>query len=319
MNHAMVQEALNPSPERTVLRSALEAERKHLWGLCYRMTGVASDADDLVQETFVRAMERPPRDATMELRPWLVRVAMNLARDHLRRRKRRGYVGIWLPSPVETADLVDESAGPETRYGTMESVSFAFLVALEALTPSQRAVLVLRDAFDYSSHETAHALRLSEENVRITLHRARKAMASYDAARVPRSTETTARVDAMLRGVLGLIAAQDIPGAVSLFSERAALLGDGGGVHHAGRSGVRGAEKIVKMYAKLATRAGPDARYDVRSINGVPALVSEDPAPKKPNAPRAVLLIDLDADGRIRTIYSVLSPKKLSAVRFGDA
>jgi RNA polymerase sigma-70 factor (ECF subfamily) len=255
----------------------------------------------------------------MELRPWLVRVAMNLARDHLRRRKRRGYDGLWLPSPVETADLVDESAGPEARYGTMESVSFAFLVALEALTPSQRAVLVLRDAFDYSSREAADALRLSEENVRITLHRARKAMAAYDASRVPRSIETTERVDAMLRGVLGLIAAQDIPGAVSLFSKRAALLGDGGGVHHAGRNGVVGAEKIVKMYAKLATRAGPDARYFVRSINGVPALVTDDPAPQKPNAPQAVLLIDLDADGRVRTIYSVLAPKKLTAVRFSEA
>jgi hypothetical protein len=73
------------------------------------------------------------------------------------------------------------------------------------------------------------------------------------------------------------------------------------------------------MYAKLATRAGPDARYSVRSINGVPALVTDDPAPQKPNAPRAVVLIDLDAEGRIRTIYSVLAPKKLSAVRFGEA
>src|SRR5918999_880258 len=155
-----------------------ESDRRVLWGMCYRMTGNAADADDLVQETFVRAIERSPRRLDQPLRPWLVRVAMNLSRDHLRARRRRGYKGPWLPSPVPTGEMCepqetpasyeppappDES--PAARYDLMESVSFAFLLALEALTPSQRAVLLLRDVFDYSTEESAAALDLTEANV----------------------------------------------------------------------------------------------------------------------------------------------------------
>src|SRR5215212_10890134 len=81
-----------------------ETDRRLLWGLCYRMTGNAADADDLVQETFVKAIEHPPRRLDEPLRPWLVRVAINLSRDLLRRRKRRAYTGEWLPSPVPTDD-----------------------------------------------------------------------------------------------------------------------------------------------------------------------------------------------------------------------
>src|ERR1700720_2824076 len=90
----------------------LETDRRLLWGLCYRMTGNAADADDLVQETFVRAIEKPPRRTSEALRPWLVRVAINLSRDLLRQRKRRGYVGAWLPSPIPT-DLEESPASYE--------------------------------------------------------------------------------------------------------------------------------------------------------------------------------------------------------------
>src|ERR671914_2827087 len=89
-----------------------ENDRNLLWGLCYRMTGNAADADDLVQETFVRAMERPPRDTSRDWRPWLVRVAINLSRDLLRRRRRTGYTGEWLPSPVPTAEESPASYEP---------------------------------------------------------------------------------------------------------------------------------------------------------------------------------------------------------------
>src|SRR5262249_59509545 len=124
---------------------AFRANERFLWGLCYRMTGCAADADDLVQDTFVRVLARPPR-MDDPLRPWLVRVAMNLGRDLLRRRRRRPYVGPWLPSPIETGDeesppsfepTLEGGLTTEGRYDLLESVSFAFLVALEALTPQQ--------------------------------------------------------------------------------------------------------------------------------------------------------------------------------------
>src|SRR5262245_10243167 len=138
---------------------ALEPHRRHLWGVCYRMTGNAADADELVQETFTRALERPPVRTDEPWRPWLVRVAMNLSRALFRHGRRSPYRGTWLPSPIETGaddpppayEIPAESGSPtEGRYELLESVSFAFLLALEALTPSQRAVLLLRDVFDYS-------------------------------------------------------------------------------------------------------------------------------------------------------------------------
>src|SRR5215467_16135557 len=154
-----------------------EGNRSYLWGLCYRMTGNASDADDLVQETFVKALEHPPKRTDLAMRPWLVRVALNLSRDLLRSRRRR-QGDVWLPSPVPSEELdtppsfepaATESDSPMARYEMLESVSFAFLLALEALTPAQRAVLLLRDVFEYSSAEAAEALDLSEGNVRVHL------------------------------------------------------------------------------------------------------------------------------------------------------
>ena len=166
--------------------------RSFLWGLCYRMTGCAADAEEVVQETFVRVLEKPPRDTRESLRPWLVRVAMNLSRDLLRRRRRTEYVGPWLPSPVPPEDVEDqvirepEAAfvdSPAARYDMRESVSVAFLLALEALTPAQRAVLLLRDVFDYSTGETAEVAGMTEANVKVTLHRARRRMREYVASK----------------------------------------------------------------------------------------------------------------------------------------
>ncbi len=129
------------------LEVTLRTHERLLWGLSYRLTGSAADADDIVQETFLRALKNTrllPADAW---RPWLVRVATNLGMDTLRRRRRRAYVGSWLPSPIGTegeAPMLPAppADGPAERYEQLESVSFAFLLALEALTPRQRAVLL---------------------------------------------------------------------------------------------------------------------------------------------------------------------------------
>jgi len=283
------------------------------------MTGTVADAEDLVQETFLRAMERPPPDREASLRPWLVRVAMNLARDHLRRRKRRGYHGVWLPSPLESHederdDPAPDATSPEARYGLMESASFAFLIALEVLSPTQRAVLVLRDAFDFSSRETGEALELSEENVRITLHRARKAMAAYDARRVRVGREQRELAEQTLSRLVLSLARGDLAGARALFAPDARALSDGGGVMFAARRPVVGPERIVKLYGKLVSNASSDVRTEVRTVNGTAGIVGEDPKAPSPNAPRFVMLVDLDDEGRIVTLYSVLAPHKLSHV-----
>lgn len=124
-----------------IAESTFRSHERFLWALCYRMTGDAADADDLVQETFARVIERPPPELA-DLRPWLVRVAVNLSRDLYRRRRRQGYIGPWVPSPLpeETALPGYEPVSTEGRYELLESVSFAFLLALEALKPNERAV-----------------------------------------------------------------------------------------------------------------------------------------------------------------------------------
>jgi RNA polymerase sigma-70 factor (ECF subfamily) len=281
------------------------------------MTGSSADADDLVQETFVRAIERPPVDMELSWRPWLVRVAMNLCRDALRRRKRRRYPGFWLPSPVESdgpEEATSSDDTPEARYGRMESASFAFLIALEALTPSQRAVLLLRDAFDYSSEETAEALEMSEGSVRIALYRARKAMADYDASRAPARATRFAEVDAMLSRMLVCIAKRDLEEARRIFADDAVSVGDGGGVYHAARKRIVGPDRILNLYNNLAKRASSDARVEIRNLNGQAAIVGIDPSPKKPNSPRWAILVDLDSHGRVRRMYSVIAPAKLAAI-----
>jgi len=155
------------------LAAAFHADRALLFALCNRPLGTAADAKEIGQETFARARERPPPDTDRAWRPWLVRVAVRLCLDSLRRRRRRSYPGPWLPGVVATGDEepAPPSETPEQRYGLRESATVAFLLALEALRPAQRAVLILCDAFGYSAREASEAIDTSEGNARVLLHR----------------------------------------------------------------------------------------------------------------------------------------------------
>ncbi len=304
---------------RPVNADLLYAEHgRYLWSLCYRMTGNAADAEDLVQETFIRAIEKPPPKTDAPMRPWLVRVAMNLSRDLLRRRRRRGYRGSWLPSPVELdTDWLRENEIEDcasSRYDTMESLSFAFLLAMEHLTPAQRAVLILRDVVDYSVRETAQALDMSEANVKVTHHRTRAKMATYDDSRRPPTPELVEKTAKALTSMLALFAAGDFVGLEGMLATGVRAVSDGGGVTPAAKKPVVGREKVFKMYSNLAQRFSPNAKMQVRIINGVPALVAEDPDVQKPNAARSVLRIELDESGRVCEIQTVLNPAKLTAI-----
>jgi RNA polymerase sigma factor (sigma-70 family) len=294
-----------------------------LWHLCYRMTGVAADADDLVQETFLRAMERPPRDVASPLRPWLVRVALNLARDQLRRRRRRGWIGPWLPSPIETGDdeasPAVEPTSTEGRYDLLESCTFAFLLALEALTPRQRAVLLLRDVFDYSVADAAAALDVSEVNVKTTHHRARRAMAAYDAARRPptRALQEATR-QAIVRLMDALVHGDPRRIEASLAPDVRAVT-DGGGEFHAARKPLVGPVRVAHFYRRLAELGalGRDGiTVAIRMLNGLPAIVYARTTVTPPGyPPRGVIRFDVGDDGEIRVIQSVLATRKLGALR----
>ena len=290
------------------------------------MTGSAADADDLVQETFTRTLARPPAKRDDPWGPWLVRVAMNLAHDTLRRRRRRRYVGPWLPSPLETDDdeppayepvVVASDGRPlttEGRYDLMESVSFAFLLALEALSPRQRAVLLLRDVFDYSVDDTAAAITMSVANVKTTHHRARRAMAAYDRTRLSSTTARTNETRAMLGRFLTALRDDEPRTVEALLATDVRALSDGGGEFHAARVPVVGVGKVARFFHNLATRNIAQATTRIAVLNGQPAFVVELDKPAKGVPPRFATLIDLDATGKVRRIYSVLATRKLTAV-----
>jgi RNA polymerase sigma-70 factor (ECF subfamily) len=299
------------------------SNQKFLWGLCYRMTGNAADADEIVQETFVKALENPPRRLDEPLRPWLVRVAINLSRDLLRRRKRRGYVGEWLPAPVPTDDFADPPSYdppasadelPSARYEMLESISFAFLLALEALTPTARAVLLLRDVFDYSTSETSEALGITEASTKVVLHRARKAMSEYEQKRAKRKTNLTEMTKKALERFLFCLGNRDVAGLEQLLTEDVISVSDGGGEVYAAINPIYGRRNVLRLTFGLIKKLPQNLRFAFTMLNGAPAIVLENDHNLQGIARRFTIHCEVDEVGRIQELQVVLAPKKLTAV-----
>jgi RNA polymerase sigma factor (sigma-70 family) len=282
------------------------------------MTGVAADADDVVQETFARAVEAPSPLRESDLERWLVRVATNLSIDCLRRRKRRQYDGPWLPSPLETADaldIFDEAAPGAQSVERAEQVSYAFLVALEALSPRARAVLLLVDVLDYSVAEVAGILETTDNNVRVLLHRARRALERFDVD-VVASPEVCKRQRVALEKLLLCMVNQDAAGMAALLTDDVCSLTDGGGRYTALREPLVGRAAVARFHLQTAHRRAAVSRTEFRWINGVAALVVVTRPLRPQMAPRLVLRCEVDAHGRIRELHTILNPRKLTAVRF---
>ena len=306
----------------SISTQTFDEHKRFLWGMCYRMTGSAADADDIVQDTFVKALERPPKDTKAPLRPWLVKVAMNLSRDQLRRRRRREYFGPWLPSPVLT-DAEDQSPldqltstddSPDEHYDLMESVTLAFLLALEALTPAQRAVLLLRDVFEFSTTETAEALEMSEANVKVTLHRSRRIMGSYDKNRVSNFSKRVVEMRETVERFLSRLAAGDVQGLKEMLAAEVVLVTDGGGEVNALGEPVFGCDNVLRLVAKVYEANREVTRTSLRNVNGEPAiLVERSPMPAR-HATFFTMHCELDNSLRIRRLHFVFAPSKLTAL-----
>lgn len=311
------------------LEQIFKENRRFLWGLNYRMTGSAADADDILQETFVRLLQKPPANTDEPLRPWLVRVAVNLSRDVLRLRRRQGYVGQWLPAPFETENnedllaMLDVAAGsevshadnPSARYEMLESVSFAFLLALELLTPTQRAVLLLRDVFDFNVAEAAEILHITEQNVKTTHHRARRVMREYEEKRfVPRKSlvEKTGRVVAQL---VDFLSNRDTEAAARLLAANVVSVSDGGGEFFAARVPVVGRQKVALLLSKLLQATAAFASTTrVVELNGLFAVTTDRENAPPGFAAKVATLFQLDEEGLIERIYFVMAPRKLKAL-----
>lgn len=275
-----------------------------LWRLAHTMLGVPADADEVVQEAFERAIRHLPDDGR-PAGPWLCRVTVNLARDRLRQRRRRGYVGPWLPVPTADGDWLPEllpSSPIDDPVERLDGARFAALLALERTTPNQRAVWALRDLLGCSVRETADLLDLTETNVKVTLHRARRALRDGDV--VPdASPDAVAAVGAFLAA----LATGDVARVVATLTPDAVALADGGGETFAAKVPVIGAARVAKVYVHLAAdTVGADVRFG--SAGGLPALFVG--APPGSRWPSALLLFDV-ADGRVRRVWSVSAPRKL--------
>jgi RNA polymerase sigma-70 factor (ECF subfamily) len=253
------------------------------------------------------------------LERWLVRVATNLSLDSLRRRKRRRYIGPWLPSPVEDAEGDGPAAGDgetvDAGYERADQVSYAFLVALEALGPRARAALLLIDVLDYAAAEVATILETTEGNVRVLHHRARRAIEACDVEAVV-SRETSEKQRVALESLVACMMRQDAAGMEALLADDVRSITDGGGRYTALKVPLIGRKAVARFHLETARRRAPISRSQIRLVNGVAALVVETEPLRSQMAPRLVLRCEIGADGRIRELHTVLAPGKLTAVRF---
>jgi len=313
------------APSDRTLTHWFDEHRAFLWGLSYRITGSTADADDVVQDTFIRAWKQAPEQLD-NARQWLMRVAVNASRDVLRRRKRRSYIGPWLPTPIDTSsDDVPPSYEPvvwgqtlEGRYDLMESASLAFLQALEALTPTQRAVLLLRDVFDYSAGEVGAVLDVSEDNVRQIHRRARRAMESYGRRRALPTATNRGRTERALERFLALLEDGDVGGIERMLTDDVKATTDGGGEFTAALTPIVGAAAVARLFARLAASRDGGVTIAIRSINLFPAAVLDFQASQGRRPRRIALSVDVDANGLIAAVRVIANSQKLASLDTGE-
>jgi RNA polymerase sigma factor (sigma-70 family) len=305
------------SEDRTDANRAFGEHRDLLVSVAYRILGSVTDAEDVVQEAWLRWTNARPSEV-INPRAFLVRVTTRLAIDRLRRTKarRESYVGPWLPEPVLTGrDVADDVA-------LAESVSMAMLVVLETLSPLERAVFVLREAFGMPYAEIAEVLGRKEEAVRQLARRARDHVREggtrYDADQLTRRLVTERFLEATVGG--------DLEALMGVLAPGVTLVADGGGRALAPRRPVRGAEKVARFLLAVATEertvrflesvgseASPDVRVHLVQVNGGPGIVAT-----SGDRPITALILDVNG-GLVRTIHLVANPEKLDDVRGVEA
>ncbi|RAY13274.1 RNA polymerase subunit sigma-24 [Actinomadura craniellae] len=285
-----------------------QEHRELLFAVAYRMLGTVADAEDVVQDAWLR-WSSADRSGVTDPKAYLVRIAGNLALDRLRsaRARRESYVGPWLPEPVLTAPDVAEDVE------LAESVSMAMLVVLETLTPLERAVFVLREVFGFPYAEIATALDRTPESVRQLGTRARK----HVEARRPRVETGRAEREVAVERFLAAAIGGDINALMEVLAPDVALWTDGGGKVRAARRVVRGADKVARWMQGTVGQgyAGvrpEDMRVRRADINGMPGLVIDGPA-----GPISTLTVDVDTAGRVQAVHLVANPDKLRALAEG--
>ncbi len=278
------------------------AHRGLLFTVAYEMLGSAADAEDVVQETWLRwdALGDDGRGEVRDERAFLVRMVTRKALDRLRAnaRRREEYVGEWLPEPLLTAPDVAEDVE------LAESVSIAMLTVLETLTPTERAVFVLREVFDLPYDEIAEAVGKSAAAVRQIGHRARE----HVAARRPRMEVSRTEQQQVVDRFLAAVTQGDLQGLLDVLAPDVVLVADGGGVVQALVNPVAGAKKVANLLRPFA-RFAPGAQIVPTLLNGAVGarIVGTDDG-------FDTAISFLIEDGRISRIYAVRNPAKLGRI-----
>ena len=278
---------------------AFVAYRNLLFTVAYEMLGSAADAEDVLQETWLR-WAGVDLSAVRDQRAYLVRITTRQALDRLRtlRRRKESYVGPWLPEPLLTAPDVAEDVE------LAESVSMAMLLVLETLTPTERAVFVLREVFDLEYDEIAEAVGKTPAAVRQVAHRAR----AHVAARRPRGGVSPAETRGALQAFQRAIETGDLQNLLDMLAPDVVLLSDGGGVVQAVVRPIVGADRVGRLLAGGLPRVGGAASVEPVQINGGPALII-----RLNGEIDDVVAVRID-DGLITGLYAVRNPEKLSRV-----
>lgn len=288
-------------PEESVSEAtdAFVAHRNLLFTVAYEILGSATDAEDVLQETWLRWVG-VDLDEVRDHRAYLVRITTRQSLNRLRtlQRRKEEYVGQWLPEPLLTSPDVAEDVL------LAESVSMALMVVLEALSPTERAVFVLRETFGFGYDEIADAVEKSPDAVRQIAHRAR----THVKERRPHRPATPAETRTALAAFKRSIETGDVQVLMDVLAPDVVVLADGGGVKQAVPNPVRGAEKVARLFVGGMRKAGGVLAADHTVVNGHPALV-------------VTMDGELDGiftarvqDGRIAGIYYVRNPHKLGRV-----
>jgi RNA polymerase sigma-70 factor, ECF subfamily len=283
-----------------------EQHRAYLFAVAYRMLGSAMDAEDMVQETYLRYRTMPAGEIASP-KAFLTTILVRLCMDqlHLARRTRETYLGPWLPEPVaDTTALLAHN--PAERADAEESVSLAFLVLLERLQPVERAVFLLREVFEYDYAEIAAFLGKSEAACRQAFSRAKKHVAEHR-PRFPASRETHRQ---LLTSFERAVQDGDLDALMALLNQDVILWADGGGkVKGAATRPILGADAVARFCIGATRRFLPeDTRTEVAETNGEPALVI-----RQQQRAYLVLTIEVQAQ-RIRAVRIVANPEKLAHV-----
>ncbi|WP_433681182.1 sigma-70 family RNA polymerase sigma factor [Nocardia sp. CA-119907] len=302
-----------------LLADLFESNRAHLLSVAYRLTGSARDAEDAVQESWLR-LAGAHQSEIEDLRAWLTTVVGRICLDHLRSAavRRESYVGQWLPEPVVTGITPSSTPDPLEAVVRKQECSLAAMVVLESLTPPQRVAFVLHDGLSVPFGEIAEILGVSVEVARQLAVRARKSV-----AQAPPPTPNGEHA-AAVRKFLDALSAGDIGAVTAALHPDSVLIGDANGTTSTAVNVIGGADKVARFFLGLVRKYGldgsaePTLEYEFASVNGQLGLVVHRVAPGygRLEGPARVLGFAV-RDGLVCGAYDLANPEKLSRVRLG--